>query len=100
MSDTLLIWTGILAVLAAAFMIILYKENNRKLYLLYFFFGAIFGFYFDAVSVAQGYYSYPELFLNLLGVPVTMTIAEGFSVAITIKIFEEAKPLLVKLRES
>ena len=57
MSDPLLIWTGIFAVLAAAFLTILYKEKDRKLFLLYFAFGAVFGFCFDAVSVAHGYYT-------------------------------------------
>lgn len=46
----------------------------------------IFGFYFDIVSFMNGYYSYPDIFyVYLLGVPLTMTIAEGFAVAITIK---------------
>jgi hypothetical protein len=91
--SNLLIWTGIFAVLGAAFLAVLWKEKDRKLFLLYFVFGMAFGLYFDAVSVAQGYYTYPELFINLSGVPLTMAIAEGFSVAITIKIFEAGKRL-------
>jgi len=99
MSDTLLIWSGIFAALAAAYLVILYREKDRKLYSLYFIFGMVFGFYFDAVSVAEGYYAYPELFVNILGVPLAITMAEGFSVAITIRLFEFLRKC-VKFRQS
>ena len=60
----------------------------------------LFGFCFDVISVSQGYYTYPELFINIFGVPLTMTIAEGFSVAITVKLFETGKYLFGVLTKS
>ncbi|MBI4176668.1 MAG: hypothetical protein HY518_05660 [Candidatus Aenigmarchaeota archaeon] len=91
MSDALFLWYGIWVGLLIAFLISLYTARSRKLYLLYFAFGALFGFYFDIVSVASGYYSYADLLLGIYGVPLSMTIAEGFSVAIVIRVFEILK---------
>ena len=88
MFDPLLLWYTIWLALFTVFLVILYREKNRKLYFLYFVFGMIFGFYFDIVSSKFGYYSYPDFFpLEIFGIPFTMTIAEGFSVVITIKLF-------------
>jgi hypothetical protein len=82
-----------------AFSIILYKTKNKKLYILYFIFGIIFGFYFDIVSFTFGYYSYPDFFpFKLFGLPISMVLAEGFSIVITIKIFEIVKRILRKVR--
>lgn len=95
MFDSLFLWSLIWISLFIVFLFILYKERDRKLYLIYFFFGMIFGFYFDFVSFTFGYYSYPDLYLfELFGIPLSMTIAEGFSVVITIKIFEKIKDTL------
>ncbi|MBM3303671.1 MAG: hypothetical protein FJY76_01130 [Candidatus Aenigmarchaeota archaeon] len=94
MSDMLIVWSAIFLVLLAVYSLVLWKSKEKKLYILYFLFGILFGFYFDSISVMQGYYYYPELFINVLGVPITMVLAEGFSVAITIKIFEVAKGFL------
>lgn len=88
MSDVLFFWSGIWLVLLIVFLVILYKEKNRKLYFLYFLFAMIFGLYFDTISVAFGYYSYSYLFVNIFGVPLSMTIAEGFSIVIVIRLFE------------
>lgn len=96
MSDVLIAWSVIFLALLAAYSLVLWKSRDRKLYLLYFIFGAVFGFYFDNISIMQGYYSYPELFINVLGVPATVVLAEGFSVAITIRIFEMAKSIIKK----
>ncbi len=95
MSDILLFWSGIWLVLLAAFMVILYKERDRKLYFLYFIFGMVLGFYFDIFSFTFGYYSYAGFFpVKIFGLPLSMTIAEGFAVVITIKIFEILKRIL------
>ena len=95
MFDNLLIWYGIWSILFFVFAVILYKAKNRKLYFLYFIFGMIFGFYFDIFSFTFGYYSYPNFFpLTIFGIPFTMIIAEGFSVVITINIFEITKSVL------
>jgi hypothetical protein len=97
MPDPLIFWYGIWAVLLAGFLIILKMDRNRRAYFLYFFFGMAFGFYFDSVSFAMGYYSYPDIFpLVLFGLPVSMTIAEGFAVAITIWLYGFFKGLLKK----
>jgi uncharacterized membrane protein YoaT (DUF817 family) len=89
MSDSLFLWYGIFSVLLASFLFIIYKEKNRKLYLLYFLTGMAFGLYFDIVSFTSGYYSYPDFYpMKISGLPLSMTIAEGFSVAITMKLFE------------
>ena len=95
MDNGLLIWYTIFGILLSGFLFIMYREQKKKLYLAYFLTGMIFGFYFDVVSFANGYYSYPDFYpVKILGLPVTMTIAEGFSVAITIRLFEYAKNLL------
>ncbi len=94
MSEMLLVWSGIFLVLLVVFLAILYKAKKRKMYLLLFIFGMVFGFYFDTLSVAMGHYSYAQLFLNVFGVPLSMIIAEGFAVVITVRIFETAKSFL------
>ena len=94
MFDAITVWTFIFIALMIAFSLIIFKSKYRKLYLLYFIFGMIFGFCFDSLSVFLNYYTYAELYLNIIGVPITVTIAEGFAVVITIKIFEKIKDLL------
>lgn len=77
------------------FVIILYESKNRKLFCLYFVCGMCFGFYFDIVSFTFGYYSYPDFFMfKIFGLPLTMIIAEGFSAAITMKVFDIAKGVI------
>lgn len=94
-----MLWYGIWLILFMTFSIILYKTKNKKLYILYFIFGIIFGFYFDIVSFTFGYYSYPDFFpFKLFGLPISMVLAEGFSIVITIKIFEIVKRILRKVR--
>lgn len=95
MSEVPFLWLGTWIILLIIFLIIVYRAKNRKLYLLYFIFGMAFGFYFDMVSFTLGYYSYPGFFpMKVLGLPLSMTIAEGFCVVIVIRIFEAARHLL------
>jgi len=55
----------------------------------------LFGFYFDVFSFMNGYYSYPDIFpVTIFGLPLSMTIAEGFSVVIVIRAFELGKGFL------
>ena len=82
-----MIWTAFFILFGVAFFLILWKERDLK-YILYWVFGALFGFLFDISAVALGYYKYILLF-QILGAPVTITIAEGFCIAITIYIFEK-----------
>ena len=95
MSATLLLWYGIFAILAAAFFIILWKERDR-VWLYYMVIGCFLGFFFDLVSFTNGYYTYPSFYpFTILGLPFTMTLAEGFSISITIWLYEKAvRPLL------
>lgn len=95
MLEVPLLWLGTWMILLVIFLIILYRAKNRKPYLLCFIFGMAFGFYFDIASFTLGYYSYPGFFpLPILGIPFSMTIAEGFCVVIAVRIFEAAKHLL------
>ena len=83
------------------FLVILQTAENRKKYLLYFVFGMLFGFYFDITSFTFGYYSYADFFLfKIFGLPITMTVAEGFSITITIKVFEITKNYITKGEET
>ena len=93
----MLLWYGIWLILLVVFLVILRTSKIRKIYLLFFLFGMLFGFYFDIISFTFGYYSYPDFFLfKIFGLPLTMTIAEGFSIAITMKIFEIVKNIIHK----
>jgi hypothetical protein len=86
------VWYGIWLSLLVVFVVIVHTSEHRTKYLVYCVCGMLFGFYFDITSFTFGYYSYPDFFvLKLFGLPITMTIAEGCSVTITIKIFELAK---------
>lgn len=97
MFSTMDLWYSLFTLLFAVFLYILYKAKNRKKYLLYFIFGSLFGFYFDTVSFNLGFYSYPGLYaIRIMGLPLSMTIAEGFSVSITIRIAEFFKDFLNK----
>lgn len=74
----------VFSLLLVAFLVVLHISKNRK-YFYYFVVGAIFGFYFDFISFTNGFYSYPSFYkLQILGIPFTMTLAEGFAVAILI----------------
>lgn len=90
-------WYSLFAVLLAAFFAILSRERESR-WLFYFVFGAALGFFIDLVSVTNGYYSYPAFYhLTILGLPFSMTLAEGFSVSILIWLFEKlVAPLLEK----
>jgi hypothetical protein len=77
--------------LAAAYLAIMVGEGNRRMYLLYFIAGSLIGFYFDSISISQGFYSYTPYGFTLLGMPVLITLGEGFAVAITVYVFEWLK---------
>ncbi len=88
---SMLFWYSSFSVFLAAFLFILYREKDAR-FLLYALMGALFGYFvFDAPSVALGYYVYVEghYFLSLLGVPISMALAEGFCVAIVIYLYEK-----------
>ncbi len=84
-----------------AYVAILYRTKDKRAYVGYFISGSLLGFVIDAVSVAQGYYAYvPFSIPTIFGVPVLTTLAEGFSVAITIYLFNVARTMYLKSRVS
>lgn len=91
------LWLAVFAILLAAFALCMKTAKNRRKCWIYFISGMLLGFYFDIVSFTNGYYSYSSMFpITIFGLPLTMTIAEGFSVAITMRIFEIVKDFLKK----
>lgn len=92
-SGEILWWVVFLALLAWFLALIVTKR--RKIDWLYFLSGMVFGFYFDYLSFTNGYYSYPGFYgLTIAGIPLAMTIAEGFAIVITMDIFERTSAFL------
>ena len=80
-------WQILFAILLLAYLLIQFSVKNKVRYYAYFIGGMLFGFCFDIISFVQGYYSYPAFYnYTILGIPLSMTFAEGFSVVITIYI--------------
>jgi len=80
--DPFAVWYGTFAVLLALWLLI--TRQDRK-YFFYFLSGALLGFLFDTLAFNSGVYSYPGFFLlKITGLPLSMTLAEGFSVALVI----------------
>jgi hypothetical protein len=72
------------------FVYILWKERDWRFFF-YFVFGSLVAFFvFDTFSTVLGYYQYStqHFLFSIGGVPISMTIAEGFCIAITIYLFE------------
>jgi len=87
--DAYKVWYALVAALFLGYLLIQLTAKNRKAYFFYFAAGSALGFYFDIVSFVNGYYSYSGFHsFRLFGIPFLMTLAEGFSVAITIYIVE------------
>ena len=84
-------WYSSFAIFLAAFVFILWRERDPRFFL-YFVFGSIVAFFvFDAPSSHFGYYEYltQHYLVSFLGVPLSMTIAEGFCIAIAIYMYEK-----------
>ncbi len=84
-------WYVFFVFILLTYFLILFKIKDKRRHIAYFIFGFLFGFYFDSVSVFQNYYAYHYYFPSLLNVPLTVTIAEGCAVAITICLYEAVK---------
>ena len=83
------LWFALFAILGVWYAAILWNGNDKRAYLAYAIAGSLLGFYFDFVSFTSGYYTYHSFYQDtLFGIPLTMTLAEGFSVAITIWLFD------------
>ena len=88
-------WYVMFTIIVAAFIgLLLYSKDKR--YLFYFITGSAVGFYLDFVSVSQGYYTYYQYVLSFLGIPLTVTIAEGCSIAITVFLFRTVVSKILK----
>ncbi len=88
-------WHLIFVLLMISYLFIQLKVKAKRTYFVYFLSGSVLGFYFDFISFSNNYYSYPDFYgLTLFGLPITMTLAEGFSVAITMFIFENINQIL------
>ncbi len=83
------LWYGLFTLLLLCYLFVQFSVKSKKKYLLFFISGCVLGFYSDIVSFANGYYSYPAFYkLAIFGLPFSMTLAEGFSAAITIYLYE------------
>ena len=95
------LWYGLFMLLLFGYAIIQLTVKAKKRYFLYFISGCVLGFYSDIVSFVNGYYSYPDFYrFTILGLPFSMTLAEGFSAAITIYLYELIKKFIKKHIES
>jgi hypothetical protein len=95
------LWYILFIILLVTYLVIQFRVKNKKKYLLFFISGMMLGFYFDLVSFINGYYSYPGFYtIKILNIPLSMTIAEGCSVVITIYLFEFLTEYFVKKKIS
>jgi len=82
-------WYAIFAALLVSYLFIFRYVKAKRRYFFYFVAGSVLGYGFDLISFTNGYYYYPDFYKVLLfSLPVSMTIAEGFAVAITIYLSE------------
>ena len=81
------LWYGFFVIILTGYFLILFTVKDKYRYVVYFISGFLLGFYFDFVSVLQNYYTYHYYFPSFLNVPITVTVAEGCSVAITIYLY-------------
>ena len=83
-------WYLFFAIFLLGFAFVLWKKKEIR-YFFYFMFGTMLGLcLFDLPSIAFGYYAYSTnpYFLPLYGVPLTVSLEEGFAAAITIYVYE------------
>jgi hypothetical protein len=95
-----LFWYACFAVFLAAFACILWRERDAR-YIFYFVFGSLTAFLvFDLPSTAFGHYDYhvQHYLISLMRVPLSITLAEGFCIAITIYLYEHLPWLWKKLK--
>lgn len=81
------LWYAFFIGVAVIFAAILIREQDPR-YVYFAIAGSVFGFILDGLNVFFGYYSF-SIPAQILGNPMTVTIAEGFSVVITIWLFEK-----------
>ena len=90
-----LAWTAFFAVTGVVFAAIVATQRNPK-YIAYGIFGSLYaGFLFDPLSMHRGYYTF-NFGPQIMGIPITVTIAEAFCVGIIIFAFERITKLIKK----
>ncbi len=93
-------WYLVFFGLLAGFLFVLIRTRDKK-YLLYSIVGSCLGFYADYISFTFGYYSYPSFYVfTILGLPFSMTLAEGFATAITVYTAEIFQKLLKNISKA
>lgn len=81
-----LLWYGLFAALALSYFAVQLVTKDRK-YFVYFLSGAALGFYFD-LTFTSANCAYPDFYLfKVFVLPLSMIVAEGFAVAITMYLF-------------
>lgn len=88
--DPTMVWYAFFTIFLIGFIFVMWMKKDLR-YFFYFVFGAILGFgLFDLPSVVLGYYTYPTNIypFPIFGVPLTMSLAEGFAVSIVVFIYE------------
>jgi hypothetical protein len=96
--DPAMVWHAFFTLFLIGFIFVMWMKKDPR-FLFYFIFGSILGFaLFDLPSIALGYYAYPAGVypFPILGVPLTVSLAEGFCVAIVIYIHEFLKEKFTK----
>ncbi len=93
-------WALSFAVFLAAFAFILWEERDIRFFF-YFMFGSVIAFFvFEVPSISAGYYAYnvQHFLISFYGVPLTISLAEGFCIAIAIYLYESLPWLFGLLR--
>lgn len=89
------LWWGFFALITLIFAAVLFRERDKR-YVFYAIAGSIYGFILDFFAVSHGYYGYEVYLVRFFGLAPSVIIAEGFSVAFTIYLFN--KLILPRIR--
>lgn len=89
------LWWGFFALISLIFAAIMLKERDRR-YAFYAVAGSMYGFVLDFFAVSFGYYEYPLYTVRIFNLSLSVIIAEGFSVAFAIYLFN--KLILPRIR--
>lgn len=91
------LWWGFFAMIALIFAAIILKERDWR-YAFYAVAGSLYGLMLDFFAVSFGYYEYPLYTVRIFNLSPSVIIAEGFSVAFAIYLFN--KLILPRIRAS
>ncbi len=99
--DPTMVWYAFFTLFLIGFISVMWVKRDLR-YFLYFIFGYVLGFaVFDLPSVLLGYYTYPAsiYIFPIFGVPLTISLAEGFAVSIVVFIHEFLKEQSFKFKK-